>query len=189
MPQCDSLSCLLKCYSMSIFRISSFCRSFQYLASSWTPDPFVHMDETPMYFGMASNSTIEKKGTKSVSIRTTGAEKRHLTVVLAASADGSMLPQFVIFKGKRTLKNLSMPRGWVVTVQQKGWMDADLMKHWVQEIWLKHTSRSKALLVMDSFSAHCTEEIRDLLSRNNIALIPGGCTCTSKLQLLDVSLN
>ena len=148
-----------------------------------------NMDETSMYFDMASNTTIEKKGTKSVSIRTTGAEKRHLTVVLAASADGSMLPPFVIFKGKRKLKNLSVPRGWVVTVQQKGWMDVDLMKHWVQEIWLKYTSRRKALLVMDSFSAHCTEEIRDLLSRNNtdIALIPGGCT--SKLQPLDVSLN
>ena len=112
-------------------------------------------------------------------------------VVLAASADGSMLHHFVIFKGKRKLKNLSVPRGWVVTVQQKGWMDADLMKHWVQEIWLKYTSRRKALLVIDSFSAHCTEEIRDLLSRNNtdIALIPGGCTCTSKLQPLDMSLN
>ena len=70
-------------------------------------------------------------------------------------------------------------------------MDADLMKHWVQEIWLKYISRRKALLVMDSFSAHCTEEIQDLLSRNNtdIALIPGGCTCTSKLQPLDVPLN
>ena len=94
-----------------------------------------------------------------------------------------MLPPFVIFKGKRKLKNLSVQRGWVLTVQH-----ADLMKHWVQEIWLKYTSRRKALLVMDSFSGHCTEEIRDL-SRNNtdIALIPGGCT--SKLQPLDVSLN
>lgn len=82
-----------------------------------------NMDETPMYFDMAFNTTIEKKGTKSVSIHTTGAEKRHLTVVLAVSADGSMLPPFMIFKGKRKLKNLSVPRGWVVTVQQKGWMD------------------------------------------------------------------
>ena len=30
-----------------------------------------NMDETSMYFDMASNTTIEKKGTKSVSIRTT----------------------------------------------------------------------------------------------------------------------
>ena len=54
--------------------------------------------------------------------------------------------------------------------------------------WLKYTSHRKALLVMDSFSAHCTEEILNL-SRNStdIAVIPGGCT--SKLQPLDVSLN
>ena len=31
----------------------------------------------------------------------TGAEKRRLTVVLSAAADGRMLPAMVIFKGKR----------------------------------------------------------------------------------------
>ena len=43
--------------------------------------------------------------------------------------------------------------------------------------------------MMDTFSAHCTDEIISLLSahHSSVALIPGGCT--SKLQPLDVSLN
>ena len=69
-----------------------------------------NMDETPMYFDMPGNTTIEKKGTKTISVRTTGAEKRHLTVVLAATADGQMLPPMVIFKGKRNLKNITVPK-------------------------------------------------------------------------------
>ena len=73
-----------------------------------------NMDETPMYFDMSGNTTIDKKGTKTISVRTTGAEKRHLTVVLAATADG-----------------------------QKGWMDDDLMKKWIRQIWVKYTQRKK----------------------------------------------
>lgn len=70
----------------------------------------VNMDETPMYFDMASPKTVSQRGTKTISIRSTGAEKRRLTVVLAASADGQMLPAMVIFKGKRALKNITVPR-------------------------------------------------------------------------------
>ena len=47
-----------------------------------------NIDETPMYFDMSGNTTINKKGTKTISVRTIEAEKHHLTVVLAATADG-----------------------------------------------------------------------------------------------------
>ena len=87
-----------------------------------------NMDETPMYFDVASNNTVENKGTKTISVRTTEAEKRHLTVVLAATADGKMLPGMVIFKGKRKTKGIEVPAGWIVCMQEKGWLDGILMK-------------------------------------------------------------
>lgn len=79
--------------------------------------------------------------------------------------------------------------GWIVCVQQKGWMDGTLMMRWINEIYLKYTGSKKSLLVMDTFSVHCSDEIISLLSKHHsrVALIPGGCT--SKLQPLDVSLN
>ena len=63
------------------------------------------------------------------------------------------------------------------------------MDRWIKEIYLKHTKSKEALLIMNTFRAHCTEEIISLLSKHHssVALIPGGCT--SKLQPLDVSLN
>ena len=47
----------------------------------------------------------------------------------------------------------------------------------------------ESLLVMDNFSAHCSNDIINLLSKHHssVALISGGCT--SKQQSLDVSLN
>ena len=42
-----------------------------------------------------------------------------------------------IFKGKtrdRTISDFNIPAGFIV----KTWMDDDLMKVWVEDIWIKH---------------------------------------------------
>ena len=41
-----------------------------------------NMDETPVFFDIVPGRTVEVKGRKEVRVRTTGAEKRHFTVVL-----------------------------------------------------------------------------------------------------------
>lgn len=82
-----------------------------------------------MYFDMVPGKTIDVKGKKMIKVRTTGSEKRHITVVLACVASGDFLPPMIIFKGKtdRTIKNLRIPDGFVVMTQSKAWMDKDLM--------------------------------------------------------------
>ncbi|PKK57283.1 hypothetical protein RhiirC2_721329 [Rhizophagus irregularis] len=56
------------------------------------------MDETPVWFDMAGNITVNNKGDKTVHIRTTGNDKNHFTVVLTCSADGTKYPPICIFK-------------------------------------------------------------------------------------------
>ena len=63
-----------------------------------------------MYFDMSGNTSVDRKGIKTVSVWTTGADKCHLTVVLTTTADGQMLPPMIIFKGKRDLRNISVPK-------------------------------------------------------------------------------
>ena len=147
------------------------------------------MDETPIYFDMPGSRTIERKGKKEVHVRSTGAEKRRFTAVLACTAAGVMLPPMIIFKGKRELKKLKIPKGVVVKVQPKGWNDATLTKVWLQKVLLRHTKNRKALLVWDTFKGHLTDELESELRKRNIitAIIPGGCT--SKIQPLDVCIN
>ena len=148
----------------------------------------VNMDETPVYFDLVPGKTVNEKGAKSVLVRTTGNEKRHFTVVLAVSANGDVLPPMVIFKGKRDLK-FEFPKDWVVTVQEKGWMDGELMLRWINEIYLKYTKKDRSMLVLDSFRGHLTDKVKKAFRKGNtvMAVIPGGCT--SKLQPLDVSIN
>ena len=47
----------------------------------------INMDKTPMYFDMPGNTTVDKVGSKTVTVKTTGHERQHFTAVLACQAD------------------------------------------------------------------------------------------------------
>ena len=76
-----------------------------------------NMDETPVYFNLVPGKIIDRVGVKSCVIRSKGAKKRHITVVLTVAADGTMLHPMVIFKGKQRLK-LTAPEGVLVCADQ-----------------------------------------------------------------------
>ena len=90
-----------------------------------------NMDESPIQFDMPSTRTVSKTGEKTVKIRTTGNEKNRLTVVLTCAGDGSKLKPLVIFK-RKTMPKIANKHGVVVAVQEKGWMDENIMKLWIE---------------------------------------------------------
>lgn len=171
-------------------KIECFLNEVRILRSNclYPVENIINMDETPMYFDMVPSKTVSKKGVSEVRICSSGAEKRRLTVVLSCTASGKMLPSLAIFKGKRKLQ-FKPPKDVHVAVQQKGWMDTDLMFRWLKAIVLPYTKGRKTLLVMDSFSAHEDTKLLEKAKAENIdiVVIPGGCT--SKIQPLDVCLN
>ena len=63
-----------------------------------------NMDETPMFFDMPGNRTVDVKGASTVSIKTSGAEKQHFTVILLCLAHGTKLKPAVVFKRKKCLR-------------------------------------------------------------------------------------
>lgn len=150
-----------------------------------------NMDETPVFFDMLSNRTVEVKGTKTVMVKSTGHEKTKFTVVLSCMADGTKLKPMVIFK-RKTMPKIKFPAGVFVHVHQNGWMDQAGVKLWIDNVWNKRNGglrKEHSLLVWDMFRSHLTNETKKHLKRSNTAtaVIPGGLT--SVLQPLDVSLN
>jgi hypothetical protein len=91
-------------------------------------------DQTPLYFSMPTDATVEGKDEKSIITHTSGCEKQHCTVMLALTADGRELPPYVIFKRKKMPK-AKLPNGVHVCVQGKGWMDAGMVCDWVRIVW------------------------------------------------------
>ena len=74
-----------------------------------------NMDETPMRFELPSSRTVP--------VKSCGAEKRSFTVTLAVAAYGRKLPPAVIFKGVRTPRDLAVPDSVRVSFHKMGWMD------------------------------------------------------------------
>ncbi|KAL1472669.1 hypothetical protein MTO96_022891 [Rhipicephalus appendiculatus] len=65
-------------------------------------------DETPVYFEMPLDTTIEKMGSSSVSVLTGGNTKLRCTVLLCALTDGTKLRPYVILK-RKTLPKIPLP--------------------------------------------------------------------------------
>lgn len=149
------------------------------------------MDETPMNFDMPPSSTVHPTGDKTVMIKTTGNEKNHFTVILSCLADGTKLKPMIIFK-RKTMPKETIPPQVLVHVHEKGWMDENGMKIWIDKVWKCRPGgllKPKSLLCYDMFKAHLVDSIKKRLEDHNtdVAIIPAGLT--SQLQPLDVSLN
>ena len=63
-------------------------------------DFIINMDETAVYFVPDIKNTIEKTGTKQITIKQTGNSTQRCSVLLASSMTGLKLPPLVVFVGK-----------------------------------------------------------------------------------------
>ena len=155
-------------------------------------DRVFNMDEVPMSFDAPYSRTVETTGAESVPVSTTGHEKTGFTVVLACSESRKKLKLMVIFK-RKTMPKEDLPNGVVVHCHKKGWMDRDGMAMRGEKVWrprrVSFFDRT-SLLILDSFSAHIDEGVRNTFNtehKTTTAVIPGGLT--KKLQPLDISVN
>ena len=79
------------------------------------------MDKTPAFFDMVPDGSLVPTHKKSVTIRTSGSEKRLVTVILMVAADGFVLPPMIMFTGKTnlTIKDVVATEGFVIVIQEK----------------------------------------------------------------------
>ena len=150
-----------------------------------------NMDEVPVSFDAPSSRTVDEVGKKTIRVTTTGNEKTNFTAVLSCLADGTKLKPLLIFK-RKTLPKESLPQGCVVTCNEKGWMNQEVMRLWAERVWRGRPGaffNPEGVLIMDSMRAHLTDGIKELFKgqKTKLAIIPGGLTC--KLQPLDVGVN
>ena len=84
--------------------VKNFLKTAREKTQNFEKKNIISFDETPMWFDMPRNSTIEFEGVREVPIRTTGSDKVRFTVVLGYTASGDKLPPTVIFKLKNKPK-------------------------------------------------------------------------------------
>lgn len=138
------------------------------------------MDETPIWCDMISTSTVDKAGSKSVNLKSTGHEKSRISVCLTAKSNGEKLKPFIVFKGaKREVEKLNKEFSGkcVVATSSNGWMNTELTSSWINKV-IASFAFGRRLLAWYTYSCHIENSATDSLKRKNVdaVLIPGGCT-------------
>ena len=152
----------------------------------------------------SSRFTYEVRSSSAVAV--IGAEdKRQITVCVAASLDGTMLPLQLIFQGK-TPRSLppatpaSLAARADLTFSENHWSSQATMQRYIEKVIIPYVDRSikqhglhagsKVVLVLDVWAVHKSEEFRLYLRtkhpRIHLVFVPPNCT--SKLQVADVAL-
>ena len=117
-----------------------------------------------------------------------------VTVIVASSAKGWVVPPFIIFKGRQhydTWYNAVSDRpDWVISISEKGWTSNE---HGIE--WLKHFNRcteartvgAYRLLVLDGHSSHSSIEFNDYCKENKIITLCMPPHSSHLLQPLDIA--
>jgi DDE superfamily endonuclease len=172
-----------------------------------------NFDETNVYWSPVARTTLNRAGARTVSVR--GGNLNHRSsVMLGVSATGYKFPPFVIYIGGRgasgrilaecnkanrelaatvdgSSSSQNYPYGCYYEVQEKGWMNEELMLIWIATIWKPWADQKSGIkmLILDVYTAHMTARVRAALHDCQTVpfYVPGGYT--SKLQVLDVGIN
>ena len=171
-------------------------------------------DETGVRMEDTAATTMERRGTNQVPIRTSGKEKQLFTVWLWASMereeDGWVCEPLLmgvlwrshtqickkgapllIFKGasagkvERDVCNAAGPRASAITTEN-GWMNGETMLQWVRS---NLKDMKDTLLIWDLFAAHRDARVLMFLKASaiDVIFVPGGCT--GLCQVMDVVVN
>ena len=127
---------------------------------------------------------------KTVSVKTTGHKKSRVSVCLAAKADGTKPPPFIVFKrAKRETAALDKEiKNCYIASSPNAWMNTELTHVWVNKV-LGTFSFRRRYLAWDSYEYNIQDSVKSSLHAKKIevSVVPGGCT--KYIQAPDFSWN
>ncbi len=181
---------------------SDFMRFVRVIVSGGNRDRrfIINMDQTPVFFSMSSKRTYEVIGKKTIHIRTSTNDTKRVTVAVTITADGTLLPSTLIFKGKpdgriakKEFPSGVYPDGHFYKCQDNAWMDEDMMIAWVNDVLAPYVATAPdhvvPILILDMYRCHMMPSVVQMIQELGVEVqhIPGGCT--SLCQPVDVGFN
>ena len=153
------------------------------------PHRIYNVDESGMPLEHKQPKRVAERGTKKVYGRSSG-NKAQITIVACASATGVALPPMVIFQGARLNYELTIGEvpGTLYGLSEKGWIDQTLFFRWFNDVFTKHISPARpVLLMLDGHSTHYTPEVVHAAAKQGVVMLCLPPHTTHCIQPLDVS--
>ena len=171
---------------------------------------YINFDETPIYYDMSQDYTVEMKGKKQISVMSHPDSKHRLSACIGVTSQGDVLPLLAILLYRGTKNNKKKekrlcPKKYehlkkstnplMIRFNESGFNNEKLFLEWlnvaVKPFKEKHQNNNKKgiVLVVDDATFHSSENVKNFCKDNQIELLvlPGGTT--SVLQPIDVVLN
>jgi hypothetical protein len=114
-----------------------------------------------------------------------------VTLVVTVAANGNKLPLYFIAKGTtpKCTEKLEIPSPHRAYYSDSGWMRSDVMVKYMRKIIVAYTNDEPCMLIVDSYGAHISPEVREYAGRHNIELLVVPKCMTATLSPLDVGIN
>jgi len=201
-----------KPYSYLENKLSSFYQTFDLIKDK--SRLLLNMDETAVYLELTHKQTLTVKGENHVGIISDGKEKQKITVMLTIGYSPwrshyvvTKIPPVIIFKKAKPrksarerpesdvvedleLKRIAEESGALFLQNYSGWNEEYMMVNYYIPHLSKHIPKqTNGLLLLDNFSAHCTEKVMETFDQNKIKYHHLPPNCTPIIQPLDVGVN
>lgn len=174
------------------------------LALNIPPELVVGCDETNVQLVPRAKRTRTKEGTKRVRVLGVGSEKPQITVTLAITEAGNVLPCQFIFQGKTTATlpdrgRQRPPEGSIFCFSESHWQTVQTYKEYIDKILVPYRLKTIEalhlqddqwmLLKHDLHFTHTDASVQEYLEQRKIKslYVPG--KCTDALQECDTVLN
>ena len=164
------------------------------------PNIVANVDETPIVLEPITSTTIEKRGTKTITVHTFGKLKERISCILCIFGNGMKAPPMLAFKGvpenllEKKLNNLKvvLEKKIYISCQQNAWVDSNIFIKWLNKIWFRtypFREIKESILYFDKAPSHMIDEVDSLFKKFNskYRVIPPGLT--SVCQPLDLCIN
>ena len=148
-------------------------------------------DETGFCLSTTSKHILSKRGEREVQETVGGSGREFITLLAAASADGTRLPPFIVYKAKHLWSRWTKggPNGVMYSVSDSGWMESANFLQWFEKMFVPAVRHiTPIILFFDGHHSHLTLRLIEVARSNNIHLICFPPHVTHILQPLDVGV-
>ncbi|KAJ4434791.1 hypothetical protein ANN_23362 [Periplaneta americana] len=153
------------------------------------PSNVVNYDETNLCDDPGRKHVIVRRGTKHPE-RVMDSSKSSVSIMMAASGDGDLLPPYVLYKSEHLWDTWQEggPKGTRYNRNRSGWFDLPVFEDWFFTIVLPYfkSKEGPKIMVGDNLSSHISLRVIEECERNNISYILLPPNSTHLLQPLDV---
>lgn len=154
------------------------------------PSHIINYDETNLSDDPGRKKIVCKRGTKYPE-RVMNQTKTSTSVMFAATANGQLLPPYVIYKSLHLYDTWTEggPSGTRYNRTPSGWIDGGCFIEWFSKIIIPYCRRlnGKKIIIGDNLSSHLSPEVIKLSEQYNIDFIFLPPNSTHLTQPLDIA--